>query len=75
MTQQKDDGPPYPRVWHCPEGSQITPQGEHRPRTITHFQGRHAVMQDGLIVSVCHLVSRDCMQFGDGAGWRPKESL
>lgn len=63
--------PPTPRLWHCPPGSTITLSGEIRPRTIDYIQGRHAVMQDGLIVSLCHPVSEECMRFGDGAGWRP----
>lgn len=65
--------PPNPRLYHCPPGSRIILKGESRPRTIDHIQGRHAVMSDGLIVTLCHPVSPDCMRFGDGDGWRPKE--
>ena len=63
--------PPTPRLYHCPPGSRIILKGEPRARTINHIQGRHAVMQDGLIVTLCHPVDPDCMRFGDGDGWRP----
>lgn len=64
---------PLPRLWHCSPGSRITLAGDTKARTIDHIQGRHAVMSDGLIVSLCHPVDPDCMRFGDGEGWRPKE--
>lgn len=64
--------PPIPRLWHCPPGTRITLSGDTQPRTINHIQGRHAVMSDGLIVTLCHPVDPDCMKFGDGGGWRPK---
>lgn len=62
---------PTPRLWHCRPGSTITLSGDTSPRTIDHIRGRHAVMQDGLIVTLCHPVRPECMKFGDGAGWRP----
>lgn len=77
-----DDRRPVARLWHCPPGSTVSLARwasklkkwmPERPRTIDHIQGRHAVMQDGLIVFLCHPVSKVCMQFGDGEGWRPKE--
>lgn len=65
--------PPTSRLYHCPPGSRIILKGESRPRTIDHIKGRHVVMTDGLIVSLCHPVHPDWMLFGDGHGWRPKE--
>lgn len=74
--------PPIPRLWHCPVGSRVVLKPDKKPpetrdgkplyRTIDYIQGRHAVMQDGLIVSLCHPVAESCMRFGEG-GWRPKE--
>lgn len=64
---------PTARLWHCRPGSIITLSGDTRTRTIASIQGRHAVMSDGLIVSLCHPVHPDWMLFGDGHGWRPKE--
>lgn len=64
--------PPTPRLWHCSPGSRITLAGDTRARTIDHIQGRHAVMSDGLVVTLCHPVHQDYMMFGDGSGWRPK---
>lgn len=63
---------PTPRVQHCAPGSFITLAGDARPHTIDYIQGRHAVMQDGLIVSLCHPVAEAYMRFGEG-GWKPKE--
>lgn len=63
--------PPVPRVQHCPPGSRVTLAGEAKARTIDHIRDHHAVCTDGLIVTLCHPVREDCMQFGDGAGWRP----
>lgn len=75
--------PPTPRLYHCPPGSTVSLAKwdsdtkkwiPERLRTIDYIQGRHAVMQDGLIVSLCHPVAEACMRFGEG-GWRPKERL
>jgi len=62
---------PTPRIWHAPPGSRIVLKGDRTTRIVSHIKGRHAVMDDGLIVSVCYPVDPKCMQFGDGAGWRP----
>lgn len=69
-----------PRLYHCPPGSTVSlarwdSKAEkwmsERPRTIATIEGRHAVFDDGLIVSLCHPVSSEWMKFGDGDGWRP----
>lgn len=65
-----DNHPPHPRLWHCKPGSTVTLQGERAQRTILQFEGRHVRFTDGLLVTRCHLVRRECMQFGDGDGWR-----
>lgn len=57
---------PVPRIWHCRAGSTITLSGDARPRTIDYIQGRHAVMSDGLIVTLCHPVDPGRMKFGEG---------
>lgn len=62
---------PTARLWHCHAGATITLEGEHRSRTILQFEGKHVRFTDGLLVTRCHLVRREGMQFGDGAGWRP----
>lgn len=76
-----DDRRPVARLRHCPPGSTVSLAKwdsdtktwiPERLRTIDYIQGRHAVMSDGLIVTLCHPVDPDCMRFGDGAGWRPK---
>lgn len=82
MTQSKNrTSKPTPRLWNCPVGSRVVLKPDKKPpetrngkplyRTIDHIQGRHAVMSDGLIVTLCHPVDPDCMRFGDGDGWRP----
>ena len=76
-----DDRRPVARLRHCPPGSTVSLARwdkdakkwiPERLRTIDYIQGRHAVMSDGLIVSLCHPVAEACMRFGEG-GWRPKE--
>lgn len=73
--------PPTPRLYHCPPGSTVSLAKwdsdtktwiPEQLRTIDYIKGRHAVMSDGLIVTLCHPVDPDCMKFGDGDGWRPK---
>jgi len=77
MTQ--DQHPPFPRLWHCPVGSEIQLTGEARTLTVEAIEGRYAVFLGGrLKVGRCHQVNqhagtRQLMQFGEG-GWRPKES-
>lgn len=66
-----EGSPPTPRLYHCPEGSRIILKGEYRYRTVDYIEGRHAVMSDGLVVTLCHPVDPNCMKFGGGDGWRP----
>lgn len=76
-----DDRRPVARLRHCPPGTKVSLAKwdkdarkwiPERLRTIDYIQGRHAVMSDGLIVTLCHPVDPDCMKFGDGDGWRPR---
>jgi len=82
MTQSKNrTSKPTPRLWHCPPGTKVSLAKwdkdarkwiPERLRTIDYIQGRHAVMSDGLIVTLCHPVDERFMKFGDGGGWRPE---
>lgn len=64
---------PIPRLKHASPGQMVLLAGDKRLRTLLAKDDYHGYF-DGMKASLCHPVNPDFMVFGEGAGWRVKES-
>ncbi|MBC7201898.1 MAG: hypothetical protein H5U29_00040 [Pusillimonas sp.] len=64
---------PIPRLKHASPGQMVLLAGDKRLRTLLAKDGYHGYFE-GMKASLCHPVHPAFMVFGEGAGWRVKET-